>query len=315
MILLIHPRRGLFQLTTCNHCGYVFDCENCTNKLTTYRTHQTKLELVCSQCQSYYNYPKRCPKCGSDQIDSKFSGIDDLTEYIQKDLKKKVIRLDELKVFEKQQEQFVLKNKEKVFLTTRVFDPAIDYSFFEKVVFIQAQNLIASSDYLVKEDIFKNLTELFLRLKPEAKVLFDTQSPELSFFQDFLKLNKAQNRQQIINWYFSFLKQEAVRRQGFLYPPHQNLVLLTSQENQLQKSIHKIKMAKSLILDKRNFFQEIKVGNYYPARFLKRKNMYSHHLLIRFEKHYPKFKSLKQFLKDVGESCNLQVRLNPSHIF
>jgi primosomal protein N' len=70
-----------------------------------------------------------------------------------------------------------------------------------------------------------------------------------------------------------------------------------------------------MIMEKLSYFPGVKLGNYYPARFLKRKNMYSHHLLIKCDRHYPKFKPLKLFLKDVSSSYDLQIRINPVHIF
>ena len=315
MILLIHPRRGLFQLTNCRNCGYVFDCENCTNKLTTYQKHKYELELVCSQCQSYYKYPKKCPKCGSDKIGSSFSGIDDLTSYIKQKHNKEVVRLDEAGIFEKQNQHFIKKNSAKIFVTTRLFDPGIDYTYFQKVIFIQAQNLLASSDYLVSEEVFKSLSELFINLNYKAEVVFDTSNPELSFFTDFLKLNNIDTKKQILNWYFSFLHQENFKRKKFLYPPHENLLLFTTQEKNLQKSLQKISSIREIILKEKKYFPEILVGNYYPARFLKRKNMYSHHLLIRFQKQYPKFKSFKKYIKDIQETYQVQIRMNPRHLF
>jgi hypothetical protein len=90
---------------------------------------------------------------------SKFGGIDDLAETLQTKLNKNVVRLDAEKSFEKIQNAMSLneENPESIFVTTRVFDPAIPYSRFAKIIFIQAENLLASPDYLVQEEIKKEI--------------------------------------------------------------------------------------------------------------------------------------------------------------
>ncbi len=309
-ILLIHPRRGLFQITKCKECGYIFECNNCTAKLTTYKA-TNKLELVCHQCQSSYDYPNQCPNCKSRNIISLFGGIEDLEAKL-KSSQKEVIRLDLIKDYTKTQNTFRPVNCDSIFLTTRVYDPAINYDFFDKIIFVKAENLLASPDYLVREEVLKQITELFLKVDPRSEIIFDTASVETEFFQDLIKLN--QNRQtNLKDWFLDNLKNESETRQKLGFPPHQNLILITTQEKTIAQSLHKINSIKEK-LEKQNF-QNLRTKKPYPARFLKRKNMYSHHLLIKVPRNYKYYLKLQKFIKETTQNLAVQVRLNPKNLF
>jgi primosomal protein N' (replication factor Y) len=311
-ILLIHPRRGLFQITKCQDCGYVFECENCDAKLVTYKKVGNNLELVCHQCQSYYSYPNKCPSCGSSRISSKYSGIDDLAEKIEKKYQTKVGRLDKIN-FAKLK-KIDLEDSD-VFVTTRVFDPAIDYSFFDKIVFIQADNLLASPDYLVQEDITKNLAELFLSVDAEKTTLhFDTHTPSEPFFVELAKLNVNHPSQIGVNdWFFDFLEREKKNRQMFGFPPFKNLILLTTQEKKKENAYQILERVKETL--EKEELEEVQIGSIYPAKFLKRRNMFSYHLLVKYPKQYTGLSKLKKLVYEVSGTYKLQVRLNPKHLF
>jgi len=318
MILLILPRRGMYQLTKCQNCGYVFECQNCSNQLTAHRTttFSKNLELICHQCQSYYQYPKTCPSCHHDQILSLFSGIEDLSEKLAKDLESSITRLDLIKSFPKIKKTLELAKNTKqkqVFITTRLFDPAIDYSYFDKIIFLKAEQLLASPDYLVKEEVLKQLAEVFLQTKSDAKVIFDS-THKTSLLESLQKLLKQDlNYQNVMNWYFGELKTELESREKFLFPPFWNLILVTSQEKQHSQALQKIDTFKK-IFTKKNF-PNLNISSSYPARLLKRKNHYSYHLLIKFPKQYQHFFDLQQLTMGLSQKFHLQLRLNPRNIF
>lgn len=314
--MFVFPRRGLFCLTKCQDCGHIFECDNCTAKLVAYRQFGNKLELLCHQCQSQYIYPSNCIKCGSKKIMSKFGGIDELAETLEKDFEKTVIRLDKIKSFNLMQKVFKQKYNQEIFVTTRVFDPSIPYSFFEKIIFLQAENLLASPDYLVSEDLNKALAEVFLQLTTQTLVIFDTNSPELTFFEELLKLHyENTNRNKIQTWFVKLLQEERLNRQNFLFPPFQNLLLLTTQEKDYQKSFKKLEAVHNYLQKLKVELPEITFSKAYPAKFLRRKRLFSHHILIRFPRQYKDFEQFQRQIFGISETYRLQVRLNPRHLF
>jgi len=277
--------------------------------LTTYRSGKDYLELVCHQCQSYYNYPNICPKCGHQNIISKFGGIDDLAEKIGKDLKQNVIRLDQLNTEAKIKK--AINTETGAFLTTRVFDPSIDYHQFGKIIFITAENLLASPDYLVFEELIKNLAEIFLQIKPETEIMFDLGTTTHSFFKELQGLSFDQ----IQPWFTKQLQQELVNRQKYGFPPFVNLLLLTTQEKTKQNSLDKIKATRDYFLKIKNQLEGIEIGNIYPARMLKRKGYFSHHLQLKYPKNYANYFEFQKTVLSLAQLYRLQVRLNPRHTF
>jgi primosomal protein N' len=344
-ILFIHPRRGLFQLTSCNTCHYKFGCDNCDCNLTTYRSYETNLQLLCHQCQTFYNFPKVCPMCKGSDISINFGGVDELVEVLKKDFDKEVIKVDSKSTIDY--------DPTTIYVTTRVFDPSLEYSRFSSIIFIHAENLMASPDYLVNEDVHRSLVELFLQVDHSTQVVFDTANPDLPFFQELAKLNSANSEGEtysesfdmesnppeeifrvvqddevtedlkpsqnansnIIDWYTNFVQEESINRQKFLFPPFQNLILLTTQERTREKSIQKINSARQYLFGYKNELGQFTIGTPYQAKFLKRKGMFSHHLLIKFPRQYSNYFQLRDIVKSAASTFNLQARLNPRHLF
>jgi primosomal protein N' (replication factor Y) len=60
--LLFLNRRGYAPLTLCRHCGYRFQCPNCTAWLV---EHRLSHRLACHHCGHEAPRPEACPECGT----------------------------------------------------------------------------------------------------------------------------------------------------------------------------------------------------------------------------------------------------------
>ena len=60
--LLFLNRRGYAPLTLCRHCGYRFQCPNCTAWLV---EHRFSRRLACHHCGHSVPVPEACPECGT----------------------------------------------------------------------------------------------------------------------------------------------------------------------------------------------------------------------------------------------------------
>jgi primosomal protein N' (replication factor Y) len=360
-LLFIYPRRGLYRITKCENCGHVFECENCDASLVTYRQSNYKLELMCHQCQSSYDYPLRCPSCKSNKIISRVGGIDELVEELEKEFETSVYRFDKgrqkvidiqkanlssSRHFDKREKSVTESDsiadlshafemtkgeinqikkesldssdqiKPQISVSTRIFDPAIPYSTFDKIIFVQAENLLASPDYLVHEETLKQIAEVLFQAKNHSKIVFDTNSPNIELFQELIKLNQDHPTPESPEaWYLRFLEVEKQNRERFGFPPFRNLLLLTTQEKNKDKAFQALEQCVSYLEKVKHEIPEVSFGSPYPARFLRRKNMYSYHLLIRFPRQYEHFGKLRKVVTDLSELFRLQVRLNPRHLF
>jgi primosomal protein N' (replication factor Y) len=61
--LLFLNRRGYAPLTLCRHCGYRFQCPNCSAWLV---EHRFSRRLACHHCGHDVPVPERCPECGTE---------------------------------------------------------------------------------------------------------------------------------------------------------------------------------------------------------------------------------------------------------
>jgi hypothetical protein len=220
-ILFIHPRRGLFQLTSCQSCHYKFGCDNCDCNLTTYRTFESNMQLLCHQCQNYYTYPKVCPMCKNNEIGSNFGGVDELIEVLKKDFKKEVIKVESKNIIDYE--------PGVVYVTTRIFDPSLEYNKFSKIIFVHAENLLASPDYLVNEDVHRSLAELFLKIDETTEVVFDTSNPDLPFFVELAKLNSSKGESETYSESFDedFIDEDNVTASPSLRQSHAEVTATT----------------------------------------------------------------------------------------
>lgn len=307
--LFIFPKRGLYTLTKCTSCGHGFQCEHCDANLVTYRKWEKNLELVCHQCQTYYNYPLRCPKCASTEISSYFGGVDELVELIEKESGNSVYRYDDKK---RSKEISMTINA----VTTRIFDPSIPYSSFTHIIFVEAQNLLASPDYLVQEEIHKQLLELMLSISDKSEIIFDTNSPDLELFVGLARLDK--NHPEHLDkkqWFVNFLSKEGNSREMFNFPPFVNTLLLTTQQKNKEKSFEIINHVRTELIKIKSQLPDLTISLPYQARFLKRKGMFSYHLLIRFPRQYKDIGKLREEIMQLGSIYGVQIRLNPRHLF
>ena len=302
--LFIHPRRGLFQITQCKKCGHTFECAQCDASLVTYKTWANNMELVCHQCQSYYNYPKTCPECHAHELDSRLGGIDELVNQLgQVFPRQEVLRLDKKSTDDPNFQLAV---------TTRLYDPGLEYQAFDRLVFVSAQNLLAFPDYLVHEDTVKALTEVLRRTSPHQQVIFDTKAGA-DLFDRLLSLNLPD--QTLADFFAAFLKSENTSRRQFLFPPHANLILLTIQQRQKDTALAQAQEMSRALKTQLGAQKDVTLTPPYPARFLRRKNLYSYHLLLKYPKNYPRFFELRDVIQTLRDPYSTQVRLNPKHLF
>jgi primosomal protein N' (replication factor Y) len=264
--------------------------------------------MLCHQCQTHYNYPKKCSQCGNEEIQSVVGGIDDLSDQVMELFGEEPLRYDEEKITKKRV------GNSPIALTTRIYDPLIPYSDYNQIIFIHAENLFASPDYQVLEESMRQIAQLFHELSPDTSVFFDTKVPNDSFFSAITKLNDNLDIK-TTQWYSDFLNTEAKNRDQFQFPPFHNVILFTTQEK--KKDISK-KVIDGVYFELERISAQIKgttVTAPYEARFLKRKGMYSYHTLLRYPRQFRHFVALRKAINELSDRFNVQVRLNPRHLF
>lgn len=322
-ILFIHPRKGLYRVTRCNDCGSVFECERCDANLITYRSSLAQLKMVCHQCQSHYSYPVQCKKCNSTNINSIVGGADELCEQLTSLFGFPPIRYDIPSIQNKPLIQGTSNHNVATTnplpswhsaITTRIYDPSIPYSLYSTIVFVHAENIFSSPDYQIQEESMRQIAQVFDSLSAHSTVFFDSSLTNNPIFED-LKHQYSNKVARSTSWYGDFLVNEAQSRQKFEFPPFCNLLLFTSHNKSKTLShslIHNVyKELEHITQD----LPSLTLTPPYEAKFLKRRDMYSYHTLMRYPKQYQQFTSLRKRVEELGDRFFVQIRLNPRHLF
>jgi primosomal protein N' (replication factor Y) (superfamily II helicase) len=294
-ILIISLPRGLYRLTSCKDCGHIFVCDNCDYNLTTVLQGKAK-SLVCSECQSSYTYPSSCPKCAGHKIESNFGGRD----YLQ----------------EKLDAREIVSGGQEVAVSNRLYDPNLDYSSFTKIIITHVENIFLGIDYTSVEDGAKSLSELLMHLEDNTQVVLDYKMQN----EDMLD-----GLSQPLSWFEAILIKEKENREFFKFPPYYNILLFSASEKTNQAASNKLLALRQDLLA---YMEEttskggmadneaslsIKPSKPYHAKILRKKGLYTMHMLFKFPKGYAKITSLQKEVLRLKKMYRVIVRTNPRH--
>ena len=220
-IILFQNRRGFSPIVECNTCGNSPQCSNCDVSLT---YHQYKNQLRCHYCGYVMPMLKDCMACGSQDIDSKGFG----TEQIEKEVKvlfpdNNVARMDldttrGKKGFEKiinaleQQEIDIL-------VGTQMLTKGLDFRNVKLVGIMNADNMLNFPDFRAHERSFQLMLQVAGRAgrtDERGKVLIQTYNPNHNILQ-----------QVSTNSYLEMFKEQMDERYNFKYPPIYKQIKIT----------------------------------------------------------------------------------------
>lgn len=264
--------------------------------------------------QKTYPFPHSCPDCGNTKLNSIFSGAEDLVEQLSNHLRTRVHRDYETKLppiaepsIEPAMPEYQPYTGE-IHVSTRLYDPSLNYTQYDTIVIVQAENLTASVDYLVNEEVHKQLFQLTASLLPTQTLILDTAQIETPVIQSVIHM-----QENYTDAYNEFLQHESEAREHFQLPPQSSLIVLTSQEKSRDKALEKIKNFREIL--QRHTDLGFSLVGPYPAKMLKRKNYYSYHLALKVARKNEHFGRLRIILLENAKTLGIQVRLNPKHLF
>lgn len=311
-VLFILPKRGLFSATICQQCGHVFRSTESDTSLVTVRSSVGELLFIDPTTQKTYPYPKQCPVCGHNILKSFFSGVEDLVEkltlYLTPNVRPLFVMKKGLGIASKEPMLALYKPlRDELDVTTLIYDEFLDYSIYSKIVLVQTESTLSSIDYLAKETLLRSYTRLFFALSNTQELILDTNDLEHEVIKYTLEL---QEKGSIA--FTTMYDKELASRDQFKLPPVYEVFLLTVQNTKKETAHKAIQSAYTRLL---NLYPNLSVRGPYPAKMLKRKNMFAYHLLVQCKKNEPIFQKLRITLLELGKDLSLQIRLNPRHIF
>ena len=182
--LLFLNRRGYAPLTLCRHCGYRFQCPNCTAWLV---EHRLSRRLACHHCGHEVPVPDACPECAApDCLVACGPGVERIADEVKErfpDARVAVVTSDTLNTPDKIAE-FVAAAEEgliDVIVGTQLVTKGYHFPELTLVGVIDADLGLEGGDLRAGERTFQQIAQVAGRAGRGAKpgeVLIQTRAPE-----------------------------------------------------------------------------------------------------------------------------------------
>ncbi len=236
--ILFLNRRGYHSSISCQSCGEVLECPNCSVALTyhTYKKIDEELTpenahsiiekngtLRCHYCGYRTRVPEKC-KCG----ESDFNYVGFGTQKAESELQRlipsaKTLRLDADTTTSKSSYEQILgdfrNQKADVLIGTQMVTKGHNFPLVTLVGVISADTMLYTSDFRAAERTFSMLTQVVGRAgrsKDKGVAIIQTSSP------NELTIQLAKNQD-----YESFYENEIQIRKAYQFPPFCDIVLIT----------------------------------------------------------------------------------------
>lgn len=228
-VILFQNRRGYSPVVECTVCGVSPQCTNCDVSLT---YHQFKNQLRCHYCGYHTQMIQSCMACGSQNLDTKGLGTQQIEEeLIELFPKLSIARMDQDTTKKKHGHAKIIsafENKEiDILVGTQMLAKGLDFRDISLVGVLQADNLLNFPDFRAHERSFQLLIQVSGRAgrsKKRGKVLIQTFNPYHQILQ-----------QVSMHQYEEMFEKQLQERYTYKYPPYFKIIKITFKERQFKK--------------------------------------------------------------------------------
>lgn len=216
-VILLLNRKGYSTYIQCKDCGYVEECDNCSIKMSYYKSTN---KYKCNYCGKQIHYTGKCTKCGSTNLIHSGKGIERIEEELKKYFDVPIIKVDsELSrnkdYFSKIYKDFSDK-KYSILIGTQIIAKGLHFPNVTLVGVINSDIILNFPDFRSGEKTFQLLTQVSGRAgrgNKKGKVIIQTYEPENNIIKD----SKEEN-------YDLFYEKEISSRKVFSYPPFSKIL-------------------------------------------------------------------------------------------
>ncbi|MDY3351928.1 primosomal protein N' [Riemerella anatipestifer] len=219
-IIILHNRRGYANVVECEACGYVTYCSNCDVVMT---YHKSSNEMKCHYCGQRASKPNQCPRCQSQQLNTKGIGVEQVAEEVKRlfpEAEVDRMDIDSMRkkfAYEKLYEK--IENREtNIIVGTQMISKGLDFDHIDLVAIPKADALLYVQDFRAEEKAYQLITQISGRAgrtSGKGKVVIQTYNPTHPLFS----LIKHNSTQEIYEYFLN-------DRKKFLYPPFTKVVLI-----------------------------------------------------------------------------------------
>ncbi|WP_350285505.1 primosomal protein N' [uncultured Croceitalea sp.] len=292
-IILFQNRRGFAPIVECTTCGHASQCPNCDVSLT---YHQHRNQLRCHYCGYHIPVLKSCQACGSNTLDTKGFG----TEQLQEELLRlfpdaNVARMDLDTTRGKYAYEKIIgafeHHETDILVGTQMVTKGLDFRNVGLVGIMNADSLLNFPDYRAHERSFQLMTQVAGRAgrtKKRGKVLIQSYNP----YHQILH--------QVANYdYEKMFAEQLYEREQFKYPPHIRIIKIILKDRDYNKLNEAADWFASSL---RNVLKTTVLGPEYPV-VSRIRNEYLKHVLVKVGKNHPIVQT-KNSIKRIEKSFN-----------
>ena len=216
-VILLLNRKGYSTYIQCKDCGYVEECDNCSIKMSYYKSTN---KYKCNYCGKQIYYTGKCTKCGSTNLIHSGKGIERIEEELKKYFDVPTIKVDSELSRNKDYFSRIYKDfsdkKYSILIGTQIIAKGLHFPNVTLVGVINSDIILNFPDFRSGEKTFQLLTQVSGRAgrgDKKGKVIIQTYEPENNVIKD----SKEEN-------YDLFYEKEISSRKIFSYPPFSKIL-------------------------------------------------------------------------------------------
>ncbi|PHH98360.1 replication restart helicase PriA [Fusobacterium polymorphum] len=216
-VILLLNRKGYSTYIQCKDCGYVEECDNCSIKMSYYKSTN---KYKCNYCGKQIHYTGKCTKCGSTNLIHSGKGIERIEEELKKYFNVPMIKVDSELSRNKDYFSRIYKDfsdkKYSILIGTQIIAKGLHFPNVTLVGVINSDIILNFPDFRSGEKTFQLLTQVSGRAgrgDKKGKVIIQTYEPENNVIKD----SKEEN-------YDLFYEKEINSRKVFSYPPFSKIL-------------------------------------------------------------------------------------------
>lgn len=220
-IILFQNRRGFSPIVECTTCGHAPQCPNCDVSLT---YHKYNNQLKCHYCHYQRAMPNSCGACGSNTLDTKGFGTEQIELELKESFPNHVIgRMDSDTTRGKYGYQRIIEAFESqeidILVGTQMLSKGLDFNNVSLVGILSADTMLNYPDFRAHERAYQMMVQVSGRAgraKKQGMVAIQTFNP----YHQILQQVSTNNYEQMYN-------EQLQDRWQFHYPPYYRLIKIT----------------------------------------------------------------------------------------
>ena len=219
--ILFQNRRGFASVVECTACGWTPRCPRCDVSLT---YHKRTRSLECHYCGYRMPWPRECPQCGNQQLESQGYGTERIEETLQRLLPAaRPIRMDTDSTTSRRSYERIIddfeQKKANVLIGTQMVAKGLDFDAVQTVGILSADGLMNFPDFRAHERAFQLMEQVAGRAGrregQEGEVVIQCRDPRMPLLQQVLRHD-----------YMQMAQTQLQDRQRYGYPPFTRLIMI-----------------------------------------------------------------------------------------